>query len=222
MTYAPPSSLERTARDVGVEDVRYIPAFLAAATADELFARTMAEAAWQRERLTMFGRELLAPRLTVWYGEPDTAYRYSGVERRATPWPPLLRDLAGRVAIATGWRFNYVLVNRYRDGNDMLGWHADDEPDLGAMPVIATLSVGAERTLRIRKRQGGASIARTLAHGSLLLMWGRSQRDYKHCVPRTKKPVGERLSFTFRLTRAKPLPGEAPTPPVGREGLAGP
>ena len=222
MTYAPPSSLERTARDVGAEDVRYIPAFLAAATADELFARTMAEAAWQRERLTMFGRELLAPRLTVWYGEPDTAYRYSGVERRVTPWPPLLRDLAGRIAIAIGWRFNYVLVNRYRDGNDMLGWHADDEPDLGAMPVIATLSVGAERTLRIRKRQGGVSIARTLAHGSLLLMWGRSQRDYKHCVPRTKKPVGERLSFTFRLTRDKPLPGEAPTPPAEREGLAGP
>ena len=172
--------------------------FLDRRRADALLARALATLDWRRERLTMFGREVTAPRLVAWYGEAGTAYRYSGVIRRAMPWRGPLRALALEVGAALQWRFDYVLANRYRDGADMLGWHADDERELGAEPVIAALSVGAERVFRLRPRHGGASTAQQLQHGSLLVMWGRSQRDYKHCLPRTSKPVGERISFTFR------------------------
>ena len=200
MSYAPPQRLLAAAQAVGIPQACYLPGFLDRQRADELLAHALAGLDWRHERLTMFGREVTAPRLVAWYGEAGTAYRYSGVVRRATPWHGEIRALALEVGAALQLRFNYVLANRYRDGNDMLGWHADDERDLGDEPVIAAVSVGAARVLRLRARRGGASKPCTLAHGSLLVMWGRSQRDYKHCLPRTAKPVGERISFTFRYT----------------------
>lgn len=202
MSYAPPPRLFALAQPVGIPQACYLPAFLDEAAANALLAHALANLHWRCERLTLFGREVTAPRLVAWYGEAGTVYRYSGVVRRATPWRGEIRALAAKIGEALEWRFNYVLANRYRDGNDMLGWHADDERDLGEEPVIAALSVGAERRLRLRPRRGGASTAQTLGHGSLLVMWGRSQRDYKHCLPRTRKPVGERISFTFRRTAA--------------------
>ena len=200
MSYAPPARLVGVAESFGVPQTLYVPSFLPAERADELFSRTLAQADWQRERFAMFGRPVTAPRLTAWYGDPGTTYRYSGVARAAMPWDESLRRLAAAVGAAVGSPFNFVLVNRFRSGRDSLGWHADDEADLGAEPVIASLSVGAQRVFRVRPRAGGASVGKALAHGSLVLMWGRSQRDYKHAVPRTAKPVGERLNFTFRRT----------------------
>ncbi len=187
--------------DLGVSQTLYVPAFLAGESADALFAQTLARADWRREQFKLFGRVVTAPRLTAWYGDADASYRYSGVVRTAAPWPEQLRGLATEVGAAVGWQFNFVLVNRFRNGADMLGWHADDEADLGVVPVIASVSVGAERVFRLRPRTGGPSVGRPLGHGSLVLMWGRSQRDFKHCVPRTAKPIGERLNFTFRWTR---------------------
>ena len=200
MGYVLPSPFLQASVDFGVPQVRYWRDFLPRSRADALLARTLAEVAWQKERLTLFGRERTAPRLVAWCGEGGVSYRYSGVDRVAAPWPCSVAQLAAEVGAAVGWRFNYALLNRYRSGSDMLGWHADDEADLGAEPVIATVSLGAARMLRIRPRAGGTSIGGALAHGSLLLMWGASQRDYKHCVPRTRKPVGERVSYTFRWT----------------------
>ena len=202
MNYVPPINLVRAGRNLGVDGTLYLSGFLDPLRADTLFDQVLGEADWRQERFSLFGREVVAPRLTAWYGEAGTAYRYSGITRQAKPWPPLIRCLAAEVSMAVGWRFNYVLVNRYRDGGDMLGWHADDERDLGANPVLGAVSVGAARTFRIRGRDGGPSTGQVLDHGSLLLMWGDSQRRYKHCIPRTRKPLGERLSFTFRLTRA--------------------
>lgn len=181
-------------------EVLYLPDFLPRQRADALFARILAEGRWRRERFMLFGREVTAPRLTAWYGEGGASYRYSGVTRAAERWPASLGTLAGEVSERTGRPFNFVVVNRFRDGRDSLGWHADDEADLGPAPVIASLTLGAERTFRIRPRAGGASVGWPLAHGSLLLMWGRSQRDYKHCVPRTRRQVGERINCTFRRT----------------------
>ena len=200
MSYAPPPRLLAVAQPMGIPHACYVPGFLDRVAADALLAYALADIDWRCERLTMFGREVTAPRLVAWCGEAGTAYRYSGVVRRATPWRGEIRALALAVGEALEWPFNYVLANRYRDGSDMLGWHADDERDLGDQPVIAALSVGAERKLRLRPRRGGASTAQVLGNGSLLVMWGRSQRDYKHCLPRTRKPVGERVSFTFRRT----------------------
>lgn len=200
MTYSPPTALRQAGREFGIGEMLYVPGFLAPEKAEGLFAEVIDQANWETERLVMFGRHVQAPRLTAWYGEPGTSYRYSGVVRPAQDWLPPIRCLAKQVSEAVAWRFNYVLVNRYRDGSDMLGWHADDEADLGEAPVLAAVSVGAERMFRVRPRGGGASVGRTLGHGSLLLMWGNSQRDYKHCLPRTRRPLGERLSFTFRST----------------------
>lgn len=203
MTYSPPTRLAGAGRDLGIAETLYVPGFLAPRQADALLEEVINAADWQQERFPMFGRPVVAPRLTAWYGEPGATYRYSGVDRPARTWLPPIRNLATQVANAVGWRFNYVLVNRYRDGNDMLGWHADDEADLGEMPVLAAVSVGAERVFRMRSRGGGASMGNVLGHGSLLVMWGNSQRDYKHCLPRTRRPVDERLSFTFRRTRQR-------------------
>ena len=200
MDYAPPDRLRRVGRSLGVAETLYVPGFLDRDYADRVFACVLADTRWQRERFTLFGRAVTAPRLTAWYGDSGTAYRYSGTTRLAEPWTTAIGGLATKVVAALDRPFNYVLVNRYRDGNDMLGWHADDERDLGHSPVIAAVSLGAERTFRIRSRQGGTSIGRVLEHGSLLVMWGASQRHYKHCLPRTRKAVGERLSFTFRFT----------------------
>lgn len=200
MGYTLPPPFLQASVDFGVPQVRYWRDFLPRPRADALLARTLTEIAWQDERLTMFGRERTAPRLVSWCGERGVSYRYSGVDRVAAPWPSFVAGLAAEVGAVVGSCFNYALLNRYRSGSDMLGWHADDEADLGADPVIATISLGAARMLRIRPRAGGMSIGGALTHGSLLLMWGASQRDYKHCVPRTRKPVGERVSYTFRWT----------------------
>ena len=200
MTYSPPDRLMAVAEDFGVPQTLYVPGFLSRTRADDLLASTLAAAAWEHERFKMFGRPVTARRLTAWYGERATSYRYSGVERPAMPWGEDLAALACEVGDAVASRFNFVLVNRYRDGGDRLGWHADNEADLGAEPVIASLSVGAERAFRVRPRGGGASVGKVLAHGSLVLMWGRSQHDFRHAVPPTARPVGERLSFTFRWT----------------------
>ncbi len=203
MTYSPPTGLVRAGRALGVAETLYVPGFLMPTQADVLLEQVSAQADWQQERFAMFGRQVVAPRLTAWYGAPGATYRYSGVERPAQTWLPSIRDLAVQVEAAVACRFNYVLVNRYRDGSDMLGWHADDEADLGDTPVLAAVSVGAERVFRMRPRGGGPSVATTLGHGSLLLMWGNTQRNYKHCLPRTRRPVGERLSFAFRRTRVE-------------------
>ena len=201
MSYTPPAGLVAVAEGFGVPQALYVPRFLPGARADELLADTLARADWRQERVTLFGRTMTARRLNACYGEPRASYRYSGVVRRAAPWTDQLRTLAADVAAAVGWRFNFVLINRFRDGGDRLGWHADDETDLGLKPVIASLSVGAERVFRMRPKAGGASIGKVLEHGSLLLMWGMSQRDYQHAVPPTARPMGERLNFTFRWTR---------------------
>ena len=134
MTYSPPTRLARAGRDLGIAETLYVPGFLAPGQADALLEEVIDAADWRQERFPLFGRLAVAPRLTAWYGEPGATYRYGGVDRPAGTWLPPIRNLAAQVAKAVGWRFNYVLVNRYRDGNDMLGWHADDEADLGRCP----------------------------------------------------------------------------------------
>lgn len=200
-SYAPPPELLQAAHGFGAVGACHLPGFLCRQLADAALARVLQETDWQRERIRMFGRVHDAPRLTAWYGDDGAVYRYGGVAREAAPWPRIYRALAEQVAQAVAWRFNFVLVNRYRHGGDMLGWHSDDEADLGDAPVIAALSLGAPRMFRIRPRRGGASVGRVLDHGSLLLMWGSCQRDAKHCLPRSRRCTAERVNLSFRLTR---------------------
>jgi alkylated DNA repair dioxygenase AlkB len=181
-------------------DLRYDAAFLPAAEADALLAQLTAEVAWEQRAIRIFGQQIPQPRLTAWYGDPEARYAYSGLQWEPRPWLPALTALRQRVEAATGHRFNSVLLNLYRTGQDSMGWHADDEPELGSTPAIASLSLGDTRRFRLRPRTGltHAPFSLDLPNGSLLLMRGAMQQHWQHALPKTARPVGTRLNLTFR------------------------
>ena len=189
-------STRRELADGGV--VELFDAWLSREDADLAFTSLLAEVPWTQGTIVMFGRELREPRLSAWLGDEGAGYTYSGRRLVPAPWTKTtaaLRDAASSVA---GCAFNSVLVNRYRDGNDSMGFHADDEPELGPDPVIASVSLGAARRFVLRHRKDRASsLSLTLPHGSLLVMAGTTQRFHRHAVPKTRD-AGERLNLTFR------------------------
>lgn len=167
-------------------------------------ARLWSTLSWASREIILFGRPVLQPRLVDWYADPGVAYRYSGVTLGPNPWPRNLDRLRQRLDAEFGTAFNSVLCNAYRDGSDSMGWHADDEPELGPQPVIASLSLGATRRFRIRPRDGGESVGVDLEAGSLLMMSGNSQARFQHALPKTKRPVGLRINLTFRQVKGPP------------------
>ena len=179
------------------------PTFLLPPDAHALLAQLTAEVAWDQRSIRLYGREMPQPRLTAWYGDPAARYTYSGLAWEPRPWTPALLALRQRVETATGARFNSVLLNQYRDGRDSMGWHADDEPELGPAPAIASLSLGAARRFRLRPRAGLAHppLSLDLPGGSLLLMRGPTQQHWQHALPKTARLVGPRLNLTFRWVR---------------------
>ena len=192
-------------------DLLFDPAFLPATAAENLLAQLTAEIAWEQRNIKIFGQEIPQPRLTAWYGDPAARYTYSGLAWEPRPWTPALLALRQRVETATGARFNSVLLNLYRDGRDSMGWHADDEPELGPAPAIASLSLGATRRFRLRPSRIGPthpSLSLDLPSGSLLLMRGPTQQYWQHALPKTARPIDTRLNLTFRWV----TPAAAPTP----------
>jgi alkylated DNA repair dioxygenase AlkB len=188
-------------------EVALAPDWLDAGEADAWMARLHADIPWETHRLRLFGRELDAPRLSCWIGDPGAAYAYSGRRFEPRPWPSSLAALRERVEQACGARFNSVLANLYRDGRDSMGWHSDDEPELGERPLIASLSLGARRRFRFRRRRvrgeparPGDTLELVLPHGSLLRMGGDTQRLYRHDLPKMRAVAGPRINLTFRLT----------------------
>jgi alkylated DNA repair dioxygenase AlkB len=182
----------------------YTERYLARREADAALATLWRELRWERREITLFGRRIMQPRLVAWYGDSGASYRYSGLALKPLPWHPLLLELRRRLENDLGASFNSVLANAYRDGSDSMGWHSDNEPELGPEPVIASLSLGAERPFRIRpsgtERRKTVAAERLLpAHGSLLVMRGPSQALYQHALPKTRKPVGLRINLTYRL-----------------------
>lgn len=176
--------------------------WLAREPADALFAALREEIDWEVHRIRLFGREHDSPRLSSWIGDAEARYRYSGALFEPRPWPPALASLRSRLSEELGVAFNSVLANRYRDGRDAMGWHSDDEPELGPAPVIASLSLGATRRFALKhRRRDGLKGALELGHGSLLVMAGATQANYRHALPRTARPVGERINLTFRWIR---------------------
>lgn len=184
-------------------DVHYAPAWLAPDEADALLQRLLDEIPWERHRLRMFGREVDAPRLSCWIGDPGTTYVYSRSRFEPGPWTPSLLSLRERLELACEARFNSVLANLYRHGEDSMGWHSDDEPELGSQPVIASLSLGTERRFRFRRKvprgTSAPPVGLTLSHGSLLCMAGDTQRCYQHDLPKSTGIIGPRINLTFRL-----------------------
>ena len=192
-------------RDLPDVVVRFHPGWLVAADADRLLQALIGDASWQVHRIRMFGRWLDSPRLSCWMGDADAHYRYSGADFLPHPWAPALLELREQLQQACAGSFNSVLLNRYRDGRDSMGWHSDDEPELGPTPLIASLSLGAPRRFLLRRRDDPAQkFEFLLGHGDLLLMRGHCQRDYQHALPKTARVSGERINLTFRQIAAVP------------------
>ena len=178
------------------------PDWLPSDRAGALFSALRAEIPWEVHRIRLFGRELDSPRLSCWIGDPGAAYAYSGARFQPRPWPAALLPVRARLHAELGIDFNSVLANLYRDGRDSMGWHSDDESELGPRPVIASLSLGATRRFMLKPRgDPGDKLALDLPSGSLLLMRGDTQRHYRHALPRTARQVGPRINLTFRLIR---------------------
>ncbi|WP_426354425.1 alpha-ketoglutarate-dependent dioxygenase AlkB family protein [Stenotrophomonas maltophilia] len=185
--------------DLPDADVQHLPGWLAAADADRLLTALQAEVPWEVHRIRMFGNWVDSPRLSCWIGDPQARYRYSGAEFVPHPWPLSLQGVREHLETEGIGRFNSVLLNRYRGGGDYMGWHSDDEPELGPAPVIASLSLGAVRRFLLRRRDHPARKAEfLLGHGDLLLMAGQTQRFYQHALPKTARVQGERINLTFR------------------------
>lgn len=170
--------------------------WLSQTQADACLSALRKEMDWKQQSIRIKGQSIDLPRLTAWHG--TRAYRYSGIVNTPSPWTPTLDMLRLRLEQELGHTFNSALGNLYRTGKDSVGWHADDEPELGPQPVIASLSLGARRKFSFKPRLGGERVDYWLDHGDLLVMRGNTQRDWLHQVPKTQQPVGERLNLTFR------------------------
>lgn len=174
----------------------YHPGFLTPDDCNELMAGLLDEVPWEERPITVFGRTVMQPRLTCWFG--DVSYSYSGITLKPRPWSKRLAGLKSALEEFTGRQFNSVLANLYRHGQDSMGWHADDEPELGPEPFIASISVGQTRRFRIRHRDTKETVAIDLESGSLVIMSGLSQQCWKHEVPKSQRVTEPRINLTFR------------------------
>jgi alkylated DNA repair dioxygenase AlkB len=187
-------------------DLRILHAFVSKDEGDALLALLRTSIPWEQHRVRIHGRAVDCPRLSCWLGDPGARYAYSGLVLEPRPWGGV-SDLRLRIAAELDVPFNSALANLYRDGRDSMGWHSDDEPELGPEPTIASLSLGAVRRFRLRHRRRSdlEPVALDLPHGSLLVMRGATQRHWRHQVPKTRRPVAPRLNLTFRWVDPDPL-----------------
>ena len=167
--------------------------------ADRSFSDLLDNVDWRQEHAVLFGRKIAIPRLTAWYGE--CGYGYSGIRHDPAQLTPALVALKSTIETITSGQFNSVLINLYRDGQDSMAWHSDDEPALGPDPEIASLSLGAVRRFHFKHRSSAKRVALDLAHGSCLVMRGRCQACWQHQLPKTRKKLGPRINLTFRTIR---------------------
>lgn len=186
-------------------DLQLLSHWQQASVADQWLEQLTQQTPWQQPQVRIYGRHLAVPRLVAWYGDAEARYRYSGLTHQPLPWTPLLAQIRAQVEQAAGQPLNGVLLNYYRDGQDSMGWHSDDEAELGANPLIASLNLGGTRRFDLR-RKGHNCIEHSLhlQHGSLLVMRGPTQHHWQHQVAKTRTPCAPRLNLTFRLIKPSP------------------
>lgn len=170
------------------------------ASYDTIFQTLIEHTKWQQREMNMYGRKVLQPRLTAWYGDPDRPYLYSGIKNIPMPWTDLLRELRRRIEDCTDAKFNSVLLNLYRDQNDSMGFHSDNEKELGPEPTIASLSFGETRTFIFKhvSKKDLPSVQLPLKEGTVLLMKGTTQKFWKHAINRESGRRRARINLTFR------------------------
>lgn len=173
--------------------------------ADDVLLELIGGTTWRQEAVTIYGKKHMQPRLIAWYGDAGQRYSYSGIVLEPLPWTERLSKLRDMVQDLAHERFNSVLLNYYRDHRDSMGFHSDDERELGPTPIIASVSLGAARTfvLKHKTRPELKPVRLELPSGSLLLMKGLTQKNWKHGIDKQSKPCGPRVNLTFRriLTR---------------------
>ena len=165
-------------------------------------AQLTEETPWTQSEVVIFGKRHPIPRLNAWYGEKS--YAYSGNHMACLPMTELLETIRKRVEEEAGSRFNSVLLNLYRDNNDTVGWHSDDEPELDPKRPIASLSLGVSRRFVLREKlpkrhpTKPQKLDLTLESGDLIVMHPPTQLRTEHTVPRTTRTLGPRINLTFR------------------------
>lgn len=175
-----------------------VPDFLSESAADDFFSRLHSQTPWEHNNIRLFGKQISEPRLSTWHAEPDLPYTYSGVARTPHPWNEPLTTLRIACESHTGQTFNGALLNLYRTGQDAMGWHSDDEAVNGPNPVIASISLGAERRFDFRHKQTREVISVVLPHGSLVVMSGECQTYWLHRIAKTTRQSEPRINVTFR------------------------
>ncbi|MCK0131333.1 alpha-ketoglutarate-dependent dioxygenase AlkB [Flavobacteriaceae bacterium F08102] len=181
-------------------DVLHIERFYAHNESNTLFQRLKNEIYWQQDQIRIYGKTHKLPRLTCWMGEKNLAYSYSGIRMIAKGWSDLLFSIKQKVENELSIKFNSCLLNYYRNGQDHMGWHQDNEATLGKNPVIASLTFGETRPFQLKHLYDQSLAMQTLhlKHGDLLLMRGTTQHYWQHQIPKTKKHMGARINLTFR------------------------
>ena len=177
--------------------------FLSADFAAQAFNQIKLENDWEQPEITIFGNTVLEPRLSTWHNELGDGYKYSGLIRRSQPFSEMLAEIRNRCSQVTNTKFNAALVNLYRNGQDGVGWHSDNEACNGPEPTIASVSLGATRRFDMRHRKTGETIKIQLESGSLLVMAGKSQQYWVHQVAKTKRVHEPRINLTFRRVIAE-------------------
>lgn len=182
--------------------IRFWPNWLEEALAQQLLDQLQQQLDWQQDHIMMFGKPVLIPRRQVWMGDAHCAYSYSGTRFEPQPWQPQLQQLAAQLSVLLQQPFNCVLLNLYADGQQHMGWHADNEPELGHDPVIASLSLGASRRFDLKHRRQDWQLQLALGSGSLLVMDSGCQQHWLHRLPKQTKVNNARLNLTFRYIAA--------------------
>jgi len=189
----------------GFGELDYFPKWLTREQADDYFNCLYSELEWQQPKTTVYGKTRAIPRKQVWFGESEAHMLYSGKIFSPTPWHPLLLTIKQSIEQQYNLRFNSVLVNLYRDGQDSVGWHADDELELGVDPVIASLSLGCERVFSLKPKSAKLANAKcspihlSLYNGDLLIMRGKTQTFWHHAILKDQNIVSPRINLTYRL-----------------------
>ena len=157
---------------------------------------------WHHDSIKMYGKEIFLPRYSAWHGDSDKPYTYSGLTLMPRPWNSALLQIKENIELPANTEFNSVLLNLYRDGSDYIGWHSDDEKELGQNPIIGSVNFGATRIFQIRRIDNNETkISFPLSHGTVLIMMGELQHFWQHAVPKEKKINNSRINLTFRTIK---------------------
>lgn len=181
-------------------ELLYYPEFFDKGTSDKLFNSLLNTVQWKQDKIMMYGKELPLPRLSGWYGENQKPYTYSGITLHPLPWTKELLAIKEKIEQVAKVNFTSVLLNRYRDGQDYVGWHTDAEKELGKNPVIGSVNFGATRRFQLRRIDNHKEKFEVeLKHGTFLVMQGTTQHFWQHQIPKTSVKIGERINLTFRV-----------------------